>query len=134
MISNADDGQQSQYDRRAEVEAILAGDDTLLGRVYRYDLEGRTPLEIAEEEGNASPGFVYGYRSTLKALLDEEIPNSTNLALAAARRVRKWLKTVPVRPELRADLQTLEQKLMSKADNVEAQLVEAEDAQGFGGR
>ena len=26
------------YDRRAEVEAILASDDTLLGRVYRYDL------------------------------------------------------------------------------------------------
>jgi hypothetical protein len=116
------------YDRRSEVEAILASDDTLLGRVYRYDLAGRTPLEMAEEEGNAGPGFVYGYRTALRALLDEEIPTSTTLALAAARRVRRWLKSVDMSAELRADLQRLEQRLMSKADNVEAQLDEAEDA------
>lgn len=128
MIGDADNGQQPQYDRRAEIEAILADDDTLLGRVYRYDLAGRTPLEMAEEEGNASPGFVYGYRSTLKALLEGEIPSSTNLAVAAARRVRKWLKTVPMSSELRGELQALEQRLTSKADNVEAQLDEAEDA------
>lgn len=118
----------SQYDRKVEVGAILAEDDTLLGRVYRYDLEGLTPLEIAEAEGNASPGFVYGYRMTLKALLEDEIPNSTNIALAAARRVRKWLKTISMTTELRADLQSLEQKLSAKADNVEAQLDEAQDA------
>ncbi len=116
------------YDRRAEVEEILANDDTLLGRVYRYDLAGRTPLEMAEEEGNAGPGFVYGYRTALRALLDEEIPSSTTLALAAARRVRRWLKSIDMSAELRADLQTLEQKLTAKADNVEAQLEEAEDA------
>lgn len=116
------------YSRQAEVEAILAEDDTLLGRIYRYDLDGLTPVEIAEAEGNASPGFVYGYRMTLRALLSDEIPNSTNIALAAARRVRKWLKTVPLSAELRADLQSLEQKLTSKADNVEAQLEEAEGA------
>lgn len=116
------------YSRQAEVEAILANDDTLLGRIYRYDLEGLTPIEIAEAEGNASPGFVYGYRMTLRALLSDEIPNSTNIALAAARRVRKWLKTVPLSAELRADLEALEQKLTSKADNVEAQLEEAEGA------
>ncbi len=116
------------YDRKAEVEAILASDETLLGRVYRYDLDGLTPLEIAESEGNASPGFVYGYRMTLRALLEDEIPNSTNIALAAARRVRKWLKTAPLSTELRDDLRELEQKLTSKADNVEAQLEEAEGA------
>lgn len=121
-------GLEATYDRRAEVEAILKQDDTLLGRVYRYDLDDLTPVQMAEKEGNAGPGFVYGYRTTIRALLDEEIPGSTNLALAASRRVRKWLKSVPMTPQLRADLQSLEQKLTDKAENVEAQLEEAEDA------
>jgi hypothetical protein len=126
--ASAGEGLPPPYSRQAEVEAILAADDTLLGRIYRYGLDGLTPVEIAEAEGNASPGFVYGYRTALRALLDEEIPTSTTLALAAARRVRRWLKSIDMSAELRADLQRLEQKLSSKADNVEAQLEEAEDA------
>ena len=83
----------STYDRRSEVEAILLADDTLLGRVYRHDLSGLTPTEIATEEGNENVGFVYNYRTQLRALLDEEVPNSSNISLQASRRVRKWLRT-----------------------------------------
>ena len=51
------------FDRASEVDQILEQDTTLLGRVYRHDLEGLTPTQIAEAEGNANVGFVYTYRA-----------------------------------------------------------------------
>lgn len=116
------------YDRRSEVRSILSADDTLLGRVYRYDLEGLTPTEMAAQEGNENVGFAYNYRTQLKALLDEEIPNSSSIALQTSRRVRKWLRTKPLSPDLKAGLETLEGQLSLKADDVVAQFQEAETA------
>lgn len=108
------------YDRRAEVVAILARDETLLGRVYRYDLEGRSPSEIASAEGVANVGFVYSYRTQLRALVDEEIPTSPNIALQASRRVRKWLKTLGMSDNLRRDLEGLGARLTEKAGDLVA--------------
>ena len=51
-----DAGQRAPYDRRAAVEAILLKDDSLMGRIYRYGLEGKTPAEIAEAEDNQTVG------------------------------------------------------------------------------
>lgn len=109
------------YDRRAEVEAILMADETLLGRVYRHDLQGRTPAEIAAAEGNENVGFVYNYRTQLRALLDGEIPTSPNIALQTSRRVKKWLKTLNLRSELRTELEGLRDELQQKAEDVVAQ-------------
>lgn len=116
------------YDRRSELEAILLADDTLLGRVYRHDLAGLTPTEIATEEHNENVGFVYNYRTQLRAILDEEVPNSSNISLQSSRRVRKWLRTKPLSPELKADLERLEVQLSVKGDDVVAQMHEAEIA------
>lgn len=118
----------SAYNRADEVRALLMADDTLLGRVYRHDLEGRTPTEIAEAEGNENVGFVYTYRAQLRALVDAEIPTSPTISLQAARRVRKWLKTRSMSPQLRADLGDLESKLMSRAEDISAQQEELETA------
>src|SRR4051794_34947013 len=42
----------SSYDRESAVRAILEQEDSVLGRVYRYDVEGLTPAEIAQAEEN----------------------------------------------------------------------------------
>jgi hypothetical protein len=122
------DSADPDYDRRAEVMALLAVDDTLLGRVYRYDLEGLTPVQMAAEEGNENPGFVYNYRTQIRALTDGDIPVSPNIALQTARRARKWLKTLPLRPELRADLEQLADRLLVKAEDRAAQSEEVATA------
>jgi len=112
--------QSLPYDRRAEVVAILARDETLLGRVYRYDLEGKSPSEMASAEGVANVGFVYNYRTQLRALVDDEIATSPTIALQVSRRVRKWLKTLGMSDDLRRDLEGLGERLTEKAGDLVA--------------
>ena len=50
------------YDRRAEVERLLEADDTVLGRLWKYDQEGRSPQEMTDIEGVATTGWVSNYR------------------------------------------------------------------------
>ena len=116
------------YNRRAEVEEILRADQTLLGRVYHYDLQGLNPAQIAEAEGNATVGFVDSYRTQIKALLDGDVPSSPNIALQSARRIRKWLRTESLSDELHTDLLALESLLMSRAGDATAQIEEIQTA------
>ena len=92
------------YDRRAEVERLLEADDTVLGRLWKYDQEGRSPQEMTDIEGVATTGWVSNYRTLVRVLRDGEIPTSPTTAQAAARRVRSWLKKLDLSPELRHDL------------------------------
>jgi hypothetical protein len=43
-------GDDRGYDRRTEVESLLAADDTVLGRLFRYEIEGLTPQEMTARE------------------------------------------------------------------------------------
>lgn len=116
------------YDRRAEVEGLLTDDTTVLGNVWRYELENLTPTQMMEREGVGTVGFVYSYRSLIRALVHDEVPASTTLAGQAAGRVRAWLKKQPLSNELRADLLDLETRLMSRAGDAAAQSVEIDAA------
>lgn len=118
----------SSYDREAAVRAILAQEDSVLGRVYRYDLEGRTPAEMAEAEGNQEVAFVYNYRLQIAALLSGEVPNSPWAARSVAAKLRKWLKSSDLDARLRADLTTFEATLSSRAEDPEAEAEEVSKA------
>src|SRR4051794_19788040 len=128
MTTSPATGDAASYDRKAEVQAILEEDQTLLGRVYRHDLEGLSPTEMAEAEGNEGVGFVYTYRAQIRALLHGEIPTSPTISQQTARRVRKWMKTLELSPQLKADLEDLESKLVSRAEDATAQSKELETA------
>ena len=80
------------YDRRAEVEQLLASDQTVLGRLSRYEQQGMTPAQMTEIEGVATSGWVSNYRTLIRVLRDGEIPTSPSTAQAGARRVRSWLQ------------------------------------------
>jgi hypothetical protein len=127
-MSQGVDHPPDTYDRPGEVRDILQVDDTLLGRVYRHDLAGLSPTEIAQAEGNEGVGFVYTYRTQIRALISGEIPTSPTISQQTARRVRKWLKTLEVSDRLKTDLEDLESKLTSRAEDPSAQSKELETA------
>ena len=114
------------YDRRAEVERLLAADNTVLGRLWKYDQEGLSPQEMTDIEGVATTGWVSNYRTLVRALRDGEIPKSPTTAQAAARRLRSWLRKPDLSPGLRRDLEEQESLLTSRAEDRQAQDDEVE--------
>jgi hypothetical protein len=116
------------YERAREVDAILLEDDSLLGRVHRYESEGLTPQEMAEREDVATFGFVYKYRRFIHGLRTGEVPQSPTMSQELGRRVRSWLKNPALSDALRADLETYEGLLTSRADDPTAQSAEVETA------
>lgn len=122
------EGEGSTYDRESQVRAILEQENTVLGRVYRYDLEGRTPAEIAEAEGNQEVAFVYNYRLQIAALVSGEVPSSPWAARSVAAKLRRWLKDPALDQRLRVELTTFEATLRSRAEDPEAEAEEVSKA------
>ena len=121
-------GPPADYDREREVRAILDEDESLLGRIYRHKLAGRTPQEIAEAEGNQTPAFVYNYSVQITAIVDDDVPASVWAADAVAKKLRRWLRTKELSSPLREDLTRLEATAQSRADDTLAQEAELEEA------
>lgn len=122
------DLEPAPYDRRSAVRAILQDDESLMGRIYRYLEEGRTPAEIVELESNQGPAFVYNYRIQIDALVSGEVPESAWAARSVAGKLRKWLKTLDLDPRLRDDLVKFEATVRSRADDPEAEAEEVSKA------
>lgn len=116
------------FSRCAEVDDILSADNSLLGRVYRYDLEGLTAQEMAEREDTATANFVSKYRRFIHGLRTGEIPTSPTISKELASRVRTWLKRNDLSPDLRKSLEEYESLLNSRADDASAQSEEVENA------
>jgi hypothetical protein len=121
-------GESEMYDRAAEVEGLLADDDTVLGRLWQYDKQGLSPQEMAEAEGTVTAGWVSNYRMLVRVLRDGEIPTAPSSAQTAGRKVRAWLKNAALSPTLRADLIAQEALIESRADDQQAQSEEIRDA------
>jgi len=122
------DDHQPPFDRAAEVERLLAADETVLGRVWQYRQEGLTPQEMSEREGVSSAHFLSRYDDLIAVLRDGRISNSPTGAIYGAQRVRSWLRRKPLSAELRAELAEQEELLMSRANDKEAQAAEVEGA------
>jgi hypothetical protein len=128
MTSPPPDYTNPGYDRRTEVERLLAADTTVLGRLWKYDQDGLSPQEMTDTEGLATIGWVSNYRTLVRVLRDGEIPTSPSAALDAGRRVRSWLKKLDLSPELRRALEEQESLLTSRAEDKQAQDAEVDGA------
>lgn len=117
-----------EYDRRTEVERLLADDDTVLGAVWHYRQEGLSPQEMQDREGTAYASWAYAYIKLIEVLRDGYIDSSPTPAAASARRIRSWLKTKPLSDELRRELTEQEAVLMAVAEDRQAQEEESERA------
>lgn len=103
-------------DRATEVSALLTNDDTLLGAIWRHQSAGLTTQQIADAEGS-DPVNVYAYLKLIKALQDGEVPTAPSVARGQLGRVRKWLKTKPLSPQLRAALDQQRVALEAAVEN-----------------
>ena len=103
---------------RSEIDRFLAEDDTLLGSVYTWDAEGKSPLEMKTLAGSESQGFVYTYRKQIAALRDGVLPSSPTIAGQTASRVRAWLKRNTWTTASRDYLEQLQLQLQLVADDV----------------
>ncbi len=117
----------SEFDRRAEVSALLATDETWLGDIYRSYSEGKTAIQIAEEF-SVTPSPVYSYFRTIEALLDGTSTAPPTVASGWAGRIRGWLKNKPLSPELREALTRQEQLLSEASSDPAATKAESEEA------
>ncbi|MFY9265125.1 MAG: GIY-YIG nuclease family protein [Solirubrobacterales bacterium] len=122
------DDQASPFDRAAEVEQLLAADETTLGRFWSYEEEGLSAQEMADREGTAGQGWVSNYRTLVHALRDGEVPTAPSVAAACARRIRSWLKNKELSTPLCDALTTQEALLTSRAEDRQAQDEEVEGA------
>jgi hypothetical protein len=122
------DVQSEVYDRTAEVERLLDADETVLGRLWQYEKQGLTPQQMADSEGTATSGWISNYRMLVRVLRDGEIPTAPSSAQTAGRKVRAWLKTLDLSPQLRNDLIAQEALIESRADDKQAQTEEIRGA------
>lgn len=113
---------------RDELELILQQDDSLLGEVYRRTLAGETPEQIRVARGAGRPNFVWSYLRTIRALLENELPNAPTVALNQARRFRSILRNKQLSEATRRDLQKRLLVLEERAADPTARKAEDEQA------
>jgi hypothetical protein len=89
---------------RAELERLLADDNSRLGDVYRLSGRGLHPDAIARELGVSTAGFVSNYRTIANAILDGSTPAKPAIAKQVASSVRARLKAWRLSPEARGYL------------------------------
>lgn len=99
------------HDVRAELVAFLDQDETRLGEVYRLTERGLNALQIAQELGVASSGFVGNYRASADAILDGAIMKSGSMAEQTAARIRTLLRSQNFSEPTRAYLDELRETL-----------------------
>ena len=66
---------------RSELRALLAADESRLGQVYRLLEQGLGADAVAEQLGVGTSSFVWNYRRTIRALLDNDLPVAPTVAL-----------------------------------------------------
>jgi hypothetical protein len=111
---------------RAAIEAALQVDETRLGDVFRLQIEGLSPAQMAERLEVQNFTFVYSYRQQLDALLEDKIPRSPSIAGQTASRVKKWRR----RPDWSAAVRSYLNNLFTGLDAIstDPQLVQQEDS------
>ncbi|WP_186629402.1 GIY-YIG nuclease family protein [Rhodococcus sp. BP22] len=119
---------EAMWSRKDEVASLLAQDETVLGRLWGYELEGLSPQQMAEREGLNTTGWVYNGRNLIRVLRDGHVPSAPTMAEQAARKVRAWLTRLELSPDLRDALVEQEKQLSARAADSKAQDAEIDVA------
>jgi hypothetical protein len=115
------------FDRRLEVSALLEADGTAAGDVWRRLKAGKTPQQIAEEDGT-NVGPVYSFINLHNALLEGTVSSAPSVARGVAGSVRKWRKTKALSEQLRQGFEEQEQLLNAVVNDSQASEAESEEA------
>lgn len=115
------------FDRAAEVQALLAADDTWLGSVWKELQTGKSIAEIAADM-DVTLAPIYSYQKLANALIEGSVSQFPSVASAHAARIRTWLKNPNLSPQLRTALESQEKALSAIANDRTAQIVEDDTA------
>jgi len=113
---------------RAEIEAALLSEDTMLADIWKRTAAGESPETIRQAYGNQRVAFVYSYLRNARAILDGEVPNGPTPALAAMRALRRFMKDHDFTPAARQVLDDRLASLQAKATDQGALAVEEKGA------
>ncbi|WP_235737742.1 GIY-YIG nuclease family protein [Nocardioides alcanivorans] len=128
MSAPLDGGELAVFDRRAEVEALLREDTTLLGRYWGYLQEDLPKEQMAEREAIETTGWTSNYAFLLSVVRDGEVTTKPSVARGAAGRLRAWLRSKPLSEQLREEFTKQERVLAAVAEDRVAQASEDEEA------
>jgi hypothetical protein len=108
----------------AEVKAMLAKDELLLGSIFNVMEAGTTnALEIAEKSGASNRGVVYNYQKMISSILEGTMPNSASISRNAARSISRLIKeTNSISPETLDYLNEMRAKLIENTESETAVL------------
>jgi hypothetical protein len=114
---------------RAELAALLEGDQSRLGQVYRASQQGLDRGAIAAELEIETTSFVWNYERIVRALLEGNLPGAPTVALSAARRYRSILRSAHLSTAARSYLETNLRELERRANDETARVIEVQQAQ-----
>lgn len=81
---------------RRELEDIISANETLLGLIFSLTKQGITdPIDLVNGSGAANRGVVYNLLTTLRALLEEQLPTGATMSRRSGRMVGKILRDNP---------------------------------------
>lgn len=115
------------FDRRTEVASLLDDDEGNIGDAWRRLKAGETPQQVAESWG-VTVGPVYSFINLQNALLDGTVSSGPSVARGVAGRIRTWLRTKPLSPQLRQALELQEQQLNAVVNDAQAARTESDEA------
>lgn len=120
---------------RQEIEELLEADESRLGDVYRWRVDGKTPHEMKDLAGVGTVGFVYNYQPVIDAALDGKPVNGPTLrrtVVSALNSLIKKARAHPISAEgiklLIANRAAVEAAGAAEDDVTEAEAEEAERA------
>lgn len=105
---------------RLEIEAYLAGDESLLGEIWRSDQQGLSDEEIQKSRGAAYPNFIWNYRNHLKSLLSGTLANGPAILRNTGQIFNRVLKYATLSDEaeqyIKQMLEEIERRIASRED------------------
>lgn len=113
---------------RAEIEAALLSEDTMLSDIWKRTTAGESPDEIRVAYDNQRINFVYNYLRNARAILDGEVPNGPTPATGAMRALRRFMKDHEFSSTTRAVLADRLTSLQKRAADQDALAVEEKSA------
>lgn len=113
---------------RAEIEAALLSEDTMLSDIWRRTTAGESPDAIRVAYDNQRINFVYNYLRNARAILDGDVPNGPTPALGAMRALRRFMKDHEFSSGTRAVLADRLTSLQKRAADQDALAVEEKTA------
>ncbi len=121
------DLEADEFDREREVRSLLEVDETKLGEIWRRHDAGKSHDEISLET-TTEKGNVSNYIRLANCLINGDVPTATAVAQFHLGRVRSWIRSKTLSPDLLSGLEEQSVALEAAVQNPAKRIQEDEAA------